>query len=57
MLVVFAAALPLAAADEENTDTGMTAKSFAGLKFRSIGPALMSGRIADIAIHPTDPST
>lgn len=23
-----------------------------GLKFRSIGPALMSGRIADIAIHP-----
>ncbi len=25
---------------------------FAGLKFRSIGPAFMSGRIADIAIHP-----
>lgn len=25
-----------------------------GLKFRSIGPALMSGRIADIAIHPTN---
>jgi len=57
MLVVFAVALPVAAADEGNTDTGMTAKSFAGLKFRSIGPALMSGRIADIAIHPTDPST
>jgi len=57
MLVVFAAALPFAAADEENTDTGMTAKSFAGLKFRSIGPALMSGRIADIATHPTKPST
>ncbi len=27
-------------------------ETFAGLKFRSIGPALMSGRIADIAIHP-----
>ncbi len=27
-------------------------KTFAGLKFRSIGPALTSGRIADIAIHP-----
>lgn len=25
---------------------------FSGLKFRSIGPAFMSGRIADIAIHP-----
>ncbi|PQJ21740.1 glycosyl hydrolase [Tenacibaculum sp. SG-28] len=25
---------------------------FNGLKFRSIGPALMSGRIADIVIHP-----
>ncbi len=25
---------------------------FLGLKFRSIGPAFMSGRIADIAIHP-----
>lgn len=28
-----------------------------GFKFRSIGPALMSGRISDIAIHPTKPST
>jgi photosystem II stability/assembly factor-like uncharacterized protein len=28
-----------------------------GFKFRSIGPALMSGRIADIAIHPKKPSS
>ena len=27
-------------------------KIFSGLKFRNIGPAFMSGRIADIAIHP-----
>lgn len=27
-------------------------ENFSGLAFRSIGPALMSGRIADIAIHP-----
>jgi photosystem II stability/assembly factor-like uncharacterized protein len=27
-----------------------------GLKFRSIGPAFMSGRIADIALHPANPS-
>ena len=29
-------------------------ETFNGLEFRSIGPALMSGRIADIAIHPED---
>lgn len=27
---------------------------FSGVKFRGIGPALMSGRIADIAIHPNN---
>jgi len=27
-------------------------KTFSGLKFRNIGPAMTSGRIADIAIHP-----
>ena len=27
-------------------------ENFNGLKFRGIGPALMSGRISDIAIHP-----
>ncbi len=27
---------------------------YVGLKFRGIGPAFMSGRIADIAIHPED---
>lgn len=30
----------------------MTEKTFGGLKFRSLGPAFTSGRIADIAIHP-----
>ncbi len=29
-------------------------ENFAGLKLRSIGPAFMSGRISDIAIHPQD---
>ncbi len=27
---------------------------FSGLEFRSVGPAFMAGRIADIAIHPKD---
>ena len=31
------------------------AKAAAALPFRSIGPGLMSGRIADIAVHPTAP--
>ena len=35
----------------------MSQGTFSGLRFRSIGPALMSGRIADIDIHPKDFST
>ncbi len=30
--------------------------TFSGLAFRSVGPALMSGRIADIAVNPNNPS-
>lgn len=33
------------------------AEAVNGLKLRSIGPALMGGRIADIAVSPTDAST
>ena len=29
-------------------------ENFAGLKFRSIGPAFMSGRISDVVVHPDD---
>ena len=32
-------------------------ENFNGLEFRGIGPALMSGRISDIAIHPEDENT
>ena len=39
------AALPLCA-------QSVNSKTFSGLKFRNIGPAFTSGRIADIAIHP-----
>jgi photosystem II stability/assembly factor-like uncharacterized protein len=42
---------------EEEDASPMSAKTFSGLKWRGIGPALMSGRIADIAIHPRDQST
>ncbi|MEO6444041.1 MAG: glycosyl hydrolase [Gemmatimonadaceae bacterium] len=33
------------------------AKAAASLTLRSIGPALMGGRIADVAVHPTNRST
>ena len=32
------------------------ARATAGLELRGIGPALMGGRISDIAVHPQDPS-
>ena len=44
----------LFAADKNEEEGLFSAKTFEGLKFRNIGPAFMSGRIADIAIHPTD---
>ncbi len=34
----------------------LSAETLAGLSFRSIGPALSSGRISDIAVDPTRPS-
>jgi photosystem II stability/assembly factor-like uncharacterized protein len=40
----------------ETKDTLFTSSTFSGLKLRLIGPALKSGRIADIAIHPEDPN-
>ena len=36
---------------------GFNETTFSGLEMREIGPAMMSGRIADIAIDPSDPST
>ncbi|MEM1203037.1 MAG: glycosyl hydrolase [Acidobacteriota bacterium] len=42
---------PAAVAADEDL---LSAERFAGLELRSIGPALMAGRIADIAIHPDD---
>ena len=35
-------------------ESPLTEATFKGLEFRSIGPAFVSGRIADIAIHPED---
>jgi photosystem II stability/assembly factor-like uncharacterized protein len=62
MITLFVAgALALAAtaafaADKTGEDSTKAEEIFAGLKLRSLGPAFMSGRIADIAINPEDPS-
>lgn len=54
--------LPLSACGQsdaaEQADAGpLVSETFDGLALRNIGPALMSGRIADIAIVPETPST
>ncbi len=38
--------------DGQGDEPVMSSGAFAGLKFRSIGPALMSGRIGDLAVNP-----
>ncbi|MGE5732722.1 MAG: hypothetical protein ACM37U_12315, partial [Gemmatimonas sp.] len=35
----------------------LTSSAVSGLKLRSIGPALTSGRVADVVVDPTDKST
>jgi photosystem II stability/assembly factor-like uncharacterized protein len=52
LLLVIMSNVVIAAQDEN--DSLLSDNTFAGLKLRSVGPALMSGRIADIAIHPDD---
>ena len=37
---------------KKNSDDVLKASDLSGLKFRSVGPSFMSGRIADIAINP-----
>ncbi len=46
-----------APAETAMTEDRFTAETFSGLKLRSIGPALTSGRIGDLAVDPEDHST
>ncbi len=52
--LVWVALLLPAVQAQETGDSLFSESIFKGLKFRSIGPALKAGRIADIAIHPND---
>src|ERR1043166_4594726 len=42
---------------EPDTTDRMRAGLFAGLRLRNIGPAAPSGRIGEVAVHPSDKST
>jgi photosystem II stability/assembly factor-like uncharacterized protein len=60
--IVLLAALSLLAAKPAKKESGKKepdSKSdlFSGLKFRSIGPAFSSGRIADFAVNPANPKS
>ncbi|MGH9465476.1 MAG: WD40/YVTN/BNR-like repeat-containing protein [Thermoanaerobaculia bacterium] len=55
-------ALPATAADkkkgeEEEPEPLLSAGTFGGLELRGLGPAISSGRIVDLAIHPSDRRT
>src|SRR5262249_29548524 len=55
LVAVFTAAQPK---EEEKPPTDrLSTATFAGLKVRSIGPALTSGRVVGFAVHPNDRST
>ncbi len=56
-IAMLAALLTSASLPAQDTSEGVTSESLAGLKLREIGPAVMGGRIADIAVDHRDPST
>lgn len=56
LVASLAAVLPVDAGDPDDAGDGITGSTFGALSARSIGPALMSGRIIDIAVHPDRPA-
>ncbi len=57
MVLLLGSVLTLEAQRRRSTSTAakpLDAELFSNLKFRNIGPAFMSGRIADLAIDPTN---
>lgn len=59
LAIVFSYPLSAQKAGKANPATSpvMYDSVFTGIKFRNIGPAFMSGRISDVAIHPTNQNT
>jgi len=57
LIVLFVPVLCADARTEEPDDTKLNAGALSGISLRNIGPALMSVRIADVAIDPVNPNT
>jgi len=60
-LIAGAGMTPSRAEDDEEAEAeaskdALSSGNLGGLKFRSIGPAFMAGRIGDLAVDPQDPS-
>jgi len=45
---------PIFSQDKEENKSPYKSSTFNGLKFRSIGPAVTSGRVLDVAVNPND---
>lgn len=56
-LVIVSQLSGLAAKRDRAENQALDAATFSGLKLRNLGPALTSGRISDIAIHPRNHHT
>lgn len=59
LLLVFSVLVTSAQRRKSSTSSStsiLSETSVGGLKFRHVGPALMSGRIADFAVNPDDPT-
>ena len=57
VLALFAGIAVLAQSSVEDDKAPLSSSTFDAFKLRNIGPAFMSGRIADIVIVPDDPAT
>jgi len=54
--IVLIVSIPVYSQDDDS-GSPLNAETLSGLELRAVGPALMGGRIADIAVSPRDPST
>ncbi len=56
ILFLLVSSVAISAEEDEKPKPGLNEASLKGLEWRSIGPAMTAGRIADIAINPEDRS-
>ncbi|MBI9072057.1 MAG: glycosyl hydrolase [Melioribacteraceae bacterium] len=56
IIVIFSFNVRAEENEEKKKDDPMSSATFSGLKFRNIGPAFTSGRIADFAVNPKNNS-